>query len=363
MKIALVHEMLTKMGGAERVVKTFSDLFPEAPIYTLLHDAKASQEWFGDKKIHSSYLQNLDWLPKQLLLPKMAGAIEQFDFSDYDVVLSSSSAFVHGIKTPKNVKHICYCHSPMRYAWDYTHEYTKNWNPIKRFLAAHILHSVRQWDYRVADRPDILIANSNHVRQRVQKYWRRDAQVVHPPVNVKRFKPTKSHDDYFFIVSALTPFKKIDLAIQAFNKVKRRLVIIGDGAQRKYLEFIAGPTIQFLGRQSDEVVKEYMENCRAFIFPGEEDFGITPVEAMAAGKPVLAYSKGGVTESVQAGVSGEFFEELTSESLENGLTRLLQNEKQYDVRKIRKIAEGFDEAVFKSKMKQIINSYGGSSPA
>lgn len=347
--------MLAKMGGAERVVKKLSDMYPKAPLYTLLQNKKA-KEWFGSRRIHSSKLQRAyQWLrsPK-LLLPWMSQAVEELNFGKYDVVISSSSGFAHGIKTGPKTKHICYCHSPMRYAWDYTHEYAKDKSPLTQWLIAKLLHPIRQWDYQVAHRPDVVVANSEHVKKRVEKYWRRKAQVIYPPVNVKRFKVTPHHENYFLIVSALTPFKRIDLAIQAFNKIKRKLVIIGDGSQIRDLQSIAGPTIEFLGRKSDAEVKTYMEHCRAFIFPGEEDFGITPVEAMAAGKPVLAYGVGGVTESVQAGVTGEFFEEQTVDSLLRGLTRLLENESKYDPKKIRKRAEQFDESVFEKKMKALV---------
>lgn len=349
--------MLVKLGGAERVVKSLTEVYPEAPIYTLLHDKEKTDGWFADKKVHPSYLQALSkWLPSpKFLLPKMPKAIEQFYFDDYDVVVSSSSAFAHGIKTEGKTKHICYCHSPMRYAWDYTHEYTKNSSPLKKLLIAHLLRPIREWDYRVAGRPDVLVANSKHVQKRIKKYWRRGSEVIYPPVNVERFKVTPKHEDYFLIVSALTPFKKIDVAVRAFNKIKKRLVIIGDGSQRKYLESIAKKNIEFLGRKDDDVVTTYFENCRAFIFPGEEDFGITPVEAMAAGKPVLAYGKGGVTESVKAGVSGEFFDKLTPGSLIDGLARLLANEKYYNPERIRDIAEGFNEDTFKRKMQELVN--------
>jgi len=356
MKLALVHEMLVKLGGAERVLKILSEIYPEAPIYTLLHNPKKVEAWFKDKKIHPSSLQ--PWfrmIPKQrLFLPYMAKAIEKFDFNHYDVVISSSSAFAHGIKTGPKTKHICYCHSPMRYAWDYTHEYMKDFSPLKRYLAAKILTKVRQWDYETSKNPDVLIANSEHVRKRIQKYWRRDAEVIYPPVDISRFTPTSKRDDYFLIISALTPFKRIDIAIRTFNKIRRRLLIIGDGAQKDILKTISGPNIEFLGHKNDDEVRDTLQNCRALIFPGEEDFGIVPVEAMAAGKPVLAYGKGGVLESVQAGVSGEFFRDLTPESLEDGLARLMANEPRYDIHKIRALAERFDEGMFKEKMISLV---------
>lgn len=355
MKIALVHEMLVKFGGAERVVLKLLDMYPKSPVYTLFHNKKVTNEWFKKAKIHPSYLQRYYEVIKspKWLLSKMPGAIEQFDFSKFDAVISSSSAFAHGIKT-NEVKHLCYCHSPMRYAWDYAHEYTKNMSSMMRLVTANLLTDIRIWDFRAANRPHKIVANSKHVQKRIAKYWRRDSEVIYPSVNVKNFEPTAEHEDYFLIVSALTPFKKIDLAVRAFNKVGRKLVIIGDGAQRKVLESMAKPNIEFLGRKPDSVLREYMQNCRALIFPGEEDFGITPVEAMAAGKPVLAYGVGGVLESIQAGKSGEFFSEPTEESLLDGLLRLMVNEKHYDYKKIRKIAERFDESVFEEKMRKAV---------
>lgn len=356
MKIALVHEMLTKLGGAERVIKTLTGMYPKAPIFTLLQDKKKTDEWFGDKKVYSSYLQRyFDFFKKpKYLLSKMPKAIEQFNFRNYDVVISSSSAFAHGIKTSPGTKHICYCHSPMRYAWDYTHEYSKKYSGLMKYLIAKKLNVIRQWDYLSADRADIIIANSKHVQKRIEKYWRKKSDVIHPPVNVKRFTAKRDNEDYFLIVSALTPFKRIDLAIRAFNKLGRKLIIIGNGAQKQILMDISKDNIEFLGHKEDVVVRDYMENCRALIFPGEEDFGITPVEAMAAGKPVLAYGVGGVTESVQAGVSGEFFRYQTPESIIDGMTRLMINEKNYDYKKIRGIAEKFDEEVFVDKMNGVV---------
>lgn len=357
MKIAIIHEMLIKLGGAERVIKKLLEMYPEADLYTLFHDSKKTDEWFKGQKIRTSFLQN--WFKKGLkpkyLLPWMPKAIESFDFKKYDLVISSNSAFAHGIKTNGKTKHICYCHSPMRYAWDYCHEYPKGKSYFMKLTIAKILHPIRQWDYLKSDRPDLIIANSKNVQKRIQKYWRKKSQVIYPPVNTKRFKANSSDEDYFLIISALTPFKKIDIAIRAFNKLNRKLIIIGDGAQKKWLQSIAKKNIDFMGRKTDEVTKEYLENCRALIFPGEEDFGITPVEAMAAGKPVIAYKKGGVTESVQEGKSGLFFNELTVKSLSKAIEKFMLNESQFKSKSIKKNSERFDESIFEKEIKKVVN--------
>lgn len=356
MKIALAHELFIKMGGAEKVVEKLAEMYKESPIYTLLKDEKKFEPWLNGREVITSPLQKYFKKLKhpKWLLGKMPKAIESFNFSDFDIVISSSSAFAHGLKTGKKVKHICYCHSPMRYAWDYTHQYTKDMSFGMKLAVAKMLNEIRVWDFETSSRPDVMIANSKHVQKRISKYYRRASEVIYPPIQVKNFKATRNHDDYFLIVSALTPFKRIDLAIEAFNKLGRRLVIIGDGAQRTILESMAKDNIEFLGRRSDAEVVQYMQNCRAFIFPGEEDFGMTPVEAMAAGKPVLAYGVGGVLESVIEGETGEFFSEATPQSLTQGLTRLLLHEKDYDYKKIRHQAEKFDEAIFEEKMRKVV---------
>jgi len=356
MKIALVHEMLHKFGGAERVVRKFADFYPESPIYTNFYDKELTDKWFSGKKIHPSYLQRYyEWFKNpKFFVGKMAGAFNQFDFSSYDLVISSSSAFAHTIKTGSKTKHISYVHSPMRALWDNTHKFQREQSAIMKLPVASLLSDLRILDYYAADRADLLIANSKHVQKRIAKFWRQESKVIYPPVQVNKYKPRQGHEDYFLMLTALTPFKRIDIAIRAFNKLRRRLIIIGDGAQRKVLESIANSNIEFLGFKEDAMAREYMENCRAFIFCNEEDFGIAPVEAMAAGKAVIAYGVGGVTESVQPGISGEFFYEQTPEALIDAVTKFMLNEKNYDSKKIRKIADQFDESVFEREFKRTV---------
>ena len=359
MKVAIVHDLLIKLGGAERVVKALAEIFPKAPIYTLLYDEKAVGAVFPKDKVRTSFLQKYpSFLRKRnrFLVHKMPRAIEELNFEDFDLVISSNTAFAHGIVTNLNTRHLCYCHSPMRYAWDWSNEYRteNNLKGFKALLYAPLIKYLRQWDRTAADRPDAYISNSANVQRRLKKYYQTDSQIIYPPVDTARFRAKETNENYFLIVSTLTPYKKIDLAIQLFNKIGRRLVIIGDGPQRKYLENIAGDNIEFLGFKDDATVKEYMENCRALIFPGEEDFGITPVEAMACGKPVLAFGKGGCTESVVSGKTGEFFFESNVEAMEDGLARLIYNEKFYKPHTIRTHALNFSRDIFEKKLLQKI---------
>ncbi len=359
MKVAIVHDFLVKLGGAERVVKALMDIFPKADLFTLFYDEEAVGKIFPKEKVTTSFLQDYPaFLRKRyrFLLPKFPRAMEEFNFEGYDLVISSNTAFSHGIIVPRETKHVCYCHSPMRYSWDWANEYQKEngIKGLKKFLYAPLIKYLREWDQIAADRPDLYIANSRNVQNRIKKYYRTDSEVVYPPVNVDRFASRKENDGYFLIVSTLTPYKKVDLAVQLFNKIGRRLVVIGEGPHREYLENIAGDNIDFLGFKTDEEVTEYMKNCRGFIFPGEEDFGITPVEAMACGKPVLAYGKGGALETIVEGETGEFFNEPTVESMEDGIARMMYNEKFYKPRNIRKHAQQFSKEIFKKSIKRAL---------
>lgn len=392
-KVALVHDFLLTMGGAERVVKVLADLYPDAPIYTLLYDEAKCGAAFPKERVRASFLQKLPTVIRrryQMLFPLMPRAIESFDLSEYDLVISSSGAFSHGVLTASNATHISYCHSPMRYAWDYTHQYARdrNFTGLQKFLAGRILHGVRFWDSVAADRPDVYLANSVHVQKRIHKYYRLPSEVLYPPVDTEKFSvaasaprgesalpagqppprgvaiksqkssPKKSdpsaYDDYFLMVATLTPYKKIDLAVALFNALGRNLVIIGGGPQLQYLRTVAGPTVHVLGRRSDDDVVGFLQRQRGFIMVNEEDFGIAPIEAMACGKPVLAYGRGGVMETVVPGVTGEFFYEQTLASLEDGLGRLIVNEQNYDAAKIRRHAQKFSQQEFVKNWKRVV---------
>ena len=362
-KIAIVHDFLLKLGGAERVTKVLSEMYPDAPIYTLLYDEGSVGNDFPAERVRPSFLQKL---PKPVrskhtaLLKLFPKAIESFDLSEFDIVISSSNSYAHGVVTNLDTTHICYYHSPMRYIWDWYNEYFEElgFGKFKKGLAKWMLHGIRMWDQLAAKRPDVNLANSENVRRRIKKYYHKDSQVLYPPVDVSRFKPAKKAQDYFLIVSTITPYKRIDLAVKFFNKIGKKLIIVGDGKQREYLQSIAADNIELVGRKSDEEIAELMAGCRGFIFPGEEDFGITPVEAMAAGRPVLAYGKGGVIETVIDKKTGVFFKNPTLESFETGFAKFLSWEKKFfKPADAVKRSKEFSRKKFEKEISNIVNEY------
>jgi len=361
MKIALIHDYLIRFGGAERVFLNLVKIFPQADIYTLLYDKEKMGKYFYKKRIRTSFLQNFpEFLKKRhkYLLPFLPSAPESIDLRNYDLIISSSSSFIKGVITRPKAVHICYCHSPMRFGWDAYTSYIKDQK--KGFLTNTairiMMHYVRLWDKSSSSRVDYFISNSKTTAQRINKYYQRESKLIYPPVNINQDKLEENYSNqkYFLIVSQLTPYKRIDIAIEAFNKLGLPLVIIGEGSEKRKLKRMAQKNVEFLGWQSDEIVKEYYRNCQAFIFSGEDDFGIAPVEAMSFGKPVLAFRKGGVTETVIEGVTGEFFDDLVSESLAEGIRRLLLNYNNYSPLVIKKRAEKFSEERFEREIKEFV---------
>ena len=359
MKVALVHDYLNQMGGAERVVLALHELFPEAPIYTSIYDPQRVDVAFQSIDIRTSFMQKLPMVKKhhQPFLPFYPFAIERLDLRGYDLVLSSSSAFSKGVVTRPETMHICYCHTPMRWCWNYD-EYVQRerLGAISRSILPFVITGLRIWDQTSSMRVDHFIANSPVVADRIQKFYRRDAIVIPPPVEANRFTfdPTTQTEDYFLVVSRLMPYKRIDLAIEACNRLKLPLVIIGRGRDENRLKSIAGPTIRFMGRLSDQEVLHYYAHCRAFILPGEEDFGITPLEAQASGRPVIAYAAGGALASVIDSVTGTFFQKQTVESLVEVLESF--DERRYDSQIIRNHALEFDKPRFHRRILQFIEA-------
>jgi len=374
-KVALVHDFITYYTGAERVLKVFADMFPESPIFTLLYDEKMN-DIFPKSRVIPSYIQNYPSFirdKRKFLLTKFPKAIEQFNFSEYDLVLSSSGAFSKGVITKPGTTHICYCHAPMRYAWDWHQEYLQEHNlkGIKKVLAEMLLHKVRIWDSVSAERVDLFVANSKTTRERIKKYYKKDSIVVFPPVDTERFSEysnsstsisstllkNKNSDSYFFIVSRLEPYKRIDIPVEVFNKhPDLKLIIAGTGSAEQKLKAAAtSPNIKFLGYQDDDAITKLYSDSRAFIFPGEDDFGITAVEAMSCGKPVLAINKGGSRETVVDGKTGILFDKQTGESFEEALNLFLEQEHSFDSTAIRKHAETFNKNSFIDTMYELIN--------
>jgi len=356
MKIALVHDYLVQYGGAERVLEAFTELFPYAPIYTLVYNKEAMHGVFEGKKIYTSFIQKIPMAAKKhRLFPQiMPYAIEQFDFSDYDIVLSDSSSFTKGIVTGPDTLHLCYMHTPMRYAWDDCQKYTQDFNfPgfVKKFVP-FAMNYIRLWDRASIDRVDKLIANSDFVRRRIKKYYKKESVVIYPPVNYDNFYVSKDTDDYFLMVGRLIAYKRFDIAIQAFNRLGLKLKIIGRGPEIKRLKKISGPNIEFLGRVPEEKLAGYYAKCRAFIFPQEEDFGIVAIEAMASGRPVIAYHGGDIPEHLEEGRTGIFFKNQLPDDIVEAV-KIFFNYK-FDPEYIRSQVEKFDKKYFKAKIKEYI---------
>ena len=315
-RVALVHDFLLDLRGAERVFLALCDLFPDADIFTAVYDEAGTEGRFADRRIHTSFLQRLhpDATSFRRLLPLYPYAMEALDLTGYDLVLSSSSAWAHGVLPSENAVHVCYCHNPFRYAWNAREATLCARGPIMRAALGVVLQRWRQWDWIAAQRVDRYIANSETTRRRVARYFTRDAEVVYPPVEIERFKPGVVGDHYV-VLSELMPHKRIELAVRAFSELRRPLVIIGDGPDARRLRRLAGPTIRFTGRVSDAEVARLLATSRALVVTATEEFGIAAVEAQAAGRPVIALAEGGVTESVQEGRTGAFYEQATPEAL------------------------------------------------
>lgn len=367
MKIALVHEYLTQYGGAERVLEAFMEIFPKAPVYTLVYDEKRMGEYFKNAEIRTSFIQKIPFGKShyRYFSVLMPSAIEQLDLSYYDLVISDSSSFAKGVITKPHTKHICYCHTPTRFAWDDCQKYIEEFDYFPRILRKFAplgVNYVRMWDVAAANRPDYFIANSNFVAERIKKYYSREAEVVYPPVNaldiqnkLKSFeKNNETEKKYFLILSRLLPNKRVELAIEAFNKLGLLLKVVGIGPLYKDLKKRAKSNIEFLGFVPDDKIASLYATAKAFIHPQVEDFGITALEAAAAGTPVIAFREGGALETVIEGKTGVFFNEQTPESLAEAVKGFLEMENQFNPEEIMEHARGFDRGVFKEKIREFI---------
>lgn len=354
--VALVHDWMNQIGGAEDVLEALVDLYPQAPVYTSLYAPKKMPPSWQNWDIRTNFIDRLPFSHKkqQLYFPLYPFAFEQFDFSKTDLVISNKSGFCHGIVTGPETLHICYCLTPTRYVWRYfQYAEQERLGKLTKLGLQPFLTFLRQWDRLAADRVDHFVAISQEVRQRIGKVYRREAAIIHPPVDTTRFEPSNRIDDYYLFVGRLVPYRRLDLLIEAFNEMQRPLLIAGNGRDRDRLEAIAGSTVRFLGYVPDNELPDLIARCRAFMFPGEEDFGIAPIQAMAAGRPVIAYAAGGALETIIQGKTGVLFAQQTVgdmikavESFDPGSVSNLE---------VQQHAAQFDTAVFKQKMSQFID--------
>lgn len=356
LKIAIVCDWLTVFAGAERVVYEMHQLFPNAVIHTSLYNRKALPA-FKNAVVKESALRYLPFARKlhRLFLPWMPLAFERMDFSDYDLVISSSHSAAKGIITRPETLHVCYCHSPMRYVWDQSHQYQDQFKSfsILKPLYKPVLHKIRMWDRVAAERVDEFITNSKYIQDRVKKYYKKESTVIHPPVDLYTFSVGKNHGDAYLAVGRLIPYKRFDLIVKAAVKMGFPLQIVGDGPELKRLKKLArGANVEFLGKISDDDLRVAYQHAKALIFPQQEDFGIVPLEAMACGTPVLAYGRGGALETVKAGVSGLFFEEQTVESLVKAVQKF--EKKEWDAEKVADSVSEFSSARFRSELRHFL---------
>jgi len=356
MRVAIAHEWLTTLGGSERVVEALLELYPDAPVYTTFLASKNLPDSIREWDVRTSFVQKLPFLHRisQKYIPLFPMAFESFDLSEYDLVISSSSACAKGVLTGSHTTHICYCHTPLRYAWEpYLDRRFDYDNPVLRAGVQGLLHYLRMWDRLAADRVDHFIANSNNVAAKIAKYYRREAAVINPPVSVELFPVVETPREYFLVLSRLVAYKHVELAVQAFTRLGLPLKVAGDGPLREQLEAMAGPTVEFLGYPEDEEIPGLMAGALALIFPGEEDFGIVPVEAMAAGRPVIGLGRGGLLETVVDGQTGMFFPESTPESLMGAVMNF--SLKGFDAAKISKHAAKFSKERFQGEISEFVS--------
>jgi len=357
-RVALIHHWLVGMRGGEKVLEALCRIFPGADVYTLVSEPAAISETIKRHRITTSWIQKLPRASQYYshYLPLFPFAIEQFDLSGYDLVVSSDAVVSKGVITRPETCHICYCHTPMRYAWSAYYTYLRaiesSW---KRKLVPFLMNYLRTWDLASASRVDYFLANSQTVANRIAKYYRREAHVIFPPVVVSSFSMAQTIDDYFLVVGQLVPYKRFDLAIEVFNQLKYPLIVVGEGPEYSKLKRGAGRNIRFVGRISDAELNRSLSRCRALVFPGEEDFGMVVVEAHACGRPVVALARGGALETVVPELNGLLFAEETAQSLTNAIHRFVAIESQFQPQLIRETATPFDENRFSAEVSSFIS--------
>jgi glycosyltransferase involved in cell wall biosynthesis len=359
MKVAIVHYWLVGMRGGEKVVEALCEMFPSADIYTHVYRPDRMSATIRRHRIETTFIARLPFSRGhyQMYLPLMPVALEQLDLSGYDLVISSESGPAKGVITPPGSLHVCYCHTPMRYLWSGYHTYRQRSGRLTRTLMPAIMHQMRMWDLASAARVDHFIANSHNVADRIRKYYRRDAGVIYPPVDLQGYDATAHREDFYLYVGQLVPYKGADIVVDAFNRMRKRLVIIGHGQDLPWLRRMCGPTVELLGWQDDAVLRSYYARCRALVFAADEDFGMVPVEAMSAGRPVIALGRGGSCETVIPGVTGLFFDEQSAEALIAAILQFEAMERSFDSARIAAHATSFSKGVFRMRMTETLGRW------
>lgn len=356
MRVALIHYWLVTMRGGEKVLENLIDIFPGCEIFTHYCEPQSISAKIRARPIRTTFISSLPFAKRYFrgYLPLMPCALEQLDLRNFDVVISSESGPAKGVITGPDTMHICYCHSPMRYAWNMYHDYRESAGRAAAALMMPVFHYMRAWDFTSAGRVDHFLANSTAVARRIEKYYRRRADVIYPPVQVEKFHVSPTIDDNYLCCGQLVPYKRIDLAVRAFNELKKPLVVIGEGPEYNRLSAMAGPTIKLLGSQPDEVVREHLSRCKALIFPGEEDFGIVPVEAMASGRPVIAFGRGGVLDTVIDQVTGILFNDQSVRGLIDAVHRFEAMSERFMPDLLVDHAQGFRSEVFRGAVRRYV---------
>jgi glycosyltransferase involved in cell wall biosynthesis len=356
LRVAIVHYWLVSMRGGEKVVEELCRMFPQADIFTLVCNPDRLSDLLKTRNIRTSFLQKIPGAKRHYakMLPLMPFALEQFDLQDYDLVLSSESGPAKGVITRADALHICYCHSPMRYIWDQFHVYRHSLSWLGRALMSVTAPMLRAWDVTTASRVDVFVANSDYVASRIRRFYDRDAAVIHPPVATDDFAIREGRGEFYLYAGQLTAYKRPDIAVQACTEAGRKLVVIGEGEQAAYLKSIAGPSVQFLGHQPFPVLRDHLSRCRALLFPGIEDFGILPVEAMASGRPVLAFDAGGARETVSSPHVGFRFAPQSKDALLEAMMAFEEIEDDFDPNAIHDHAQKFSSVVFRDRLTALI---------
>ncbi len=359
-RLALVHDWLNQMGGAEDVLEALVGLYPTAPVYTSMYWRDGMPAAYRQWDVRPTWMDRLPGIYRhhQPYLPLYPLAFSRLDLSRYELVLSNKSGFCHGVRAGPQTVHVCYCLSPTRYVWGFEAYAAREAIPAPlRWALRPLVRWLRRWDYKAAQRVDHFVAISSQVQARVKRFYGRESSIIYPPVDTQSFQPVSRPGDYFLIVSRLVPYRRIDLAVRAFNRLGLPLVIAGDGRDREALQAMAGPNVTFLGYVSDAERDDLLARCRAYVLPGEEDFGIAPVQAQAAGRPVIAYAAGGALDTVVPGQTGLHFHQLTPESLAEAVTRF--DDLRFDPDLVRRHALRFDKSVFEGKLGAFVGELAG----